>query len=93
VLDLSNEQVRAVQTGADVMGRSSAANQAIIESAAQMVSRAGQIEQTTAQQQQASEQVFAAIQEIMAVVDRWVVSSYQMDEMVASLQAMAKKLA
>lgn len=93
VMTLSGEQVQAVQMGSDIMGRSSAANQAIIESAAQMAKRARQIQETTAQQEKASEQVVASMQEIKTVVDRWVVSSYQMDEMVASLQSLAEQLA
>jgi methyl-accepting chemotaxis protein len=93
VVTLSSEQVQAVQMGATLTNRSNAANQAIMQSATQMAERAAQIQQTTAQQQQASEQVAASMQEIRAVVDRWVVSSYQMDDTVASLRALAEQLA
>lgn len=93
VVTLSGEQVRAVEAGTNVMERSSAANSAIMDSATRMAGLAGQIQQATAQQQQASEQVAGSIEEIRAVVDRWVVSSYQMDELVASLQALAAQLA
>jgi methyl-accepting chemotaxis protein len=92
VMALSGEQVRAVQTGSDTMSRSSLANQAIIGSADQMAQRAKQIQQTTSQQEQASHQVVSSIQEIRTVVDRWVVSSYQMDEMVTSLRSLAEQL-
>jgi methyl-accepting chemotaxis protein len=91
VLDLSNEQVQAVQMGATLMSRSNDANQAIITSASQMAERARLIQQTTAQQQQASEQVLASMREIKSVVDRWVVSSYQMDELVSGLQALVSE--
>jgi len=50
---------------------------------------AGQIQRTTTQQQEANEQVAASMREIKAVVDRWAVGSYQMDEMVSSLQSLA----
>jgi methyl-accepting chemotaxis protein len=90
---LSEEQVQAVRSGSELMNRSNAANQAIIESATQMADQARQIQQTTEQQQHASEQVATSVQEIRTVVDRWVVSSYQMDEMVASLHSLAEQLA
>ena len=93
VVSISGQQVRAVETGTALTSRSNAANQAIIHSAAQMAERATQIQDSTAQQQGASEQVVASIQEIKAVVDRWVVSSYQMDDMVANLRALAEQLA
>jgi len=93
VVSLSEEQVQAVRSGSDVMARSRAANQAIIDSASRMAELAGQIQQTTAQQQQANEQVADSVQEIRTVVDRWVVSSYQMDELVATLQSLAGQLA
>jgi methyl-accepting chemotaxis protein len=93
VVSLSEEQVQAVRSGSDVMERSRAANQAIIDSASRMAELAGQIQQTTAQQQQANEQVADSVQEIRMVVDRWVVSSYQMDELVATLQSLAGQLA
>ncbi len=93
VVALSEEQVQAVRSGSEVMNRSNAANQVIMQSAAQMADQAKQIQQTTEQQQHASEQVAAAVQEIKSVVDRWVVSSYQMDEMVASLKSLAEQLA
>jgi len=92
VVSISDDQVQAVSMGTSLSGRSSAANQAIIEAAARVAAQAGQIQQTTAQQQQASEQIFASMQEIRAVVDRWVVSSYQMDEMVSRLQSLAEEL-
>jgi hypothetical protein len=53
---------------------------------------AAQIQRTMAQQQEANEQVAASMREIRAVVDRWAVSSYQMDEMVSSLQSLAAQL-
>ncbi len=93
VVALGGEQVRAVETGGELMGRSNAANQDIMQSATRMAEQAAQIEQSTAQQQQASEQVAASMEEIQAVVDRWVVSSYQMDELVASLRGLAEQLA
>lgn len=93
VVSISDDQVRAVTMGTSLSGRSSSANQAIIQAAAQVAEQVGQIQQTTAQQQQASEQIHAAMQEIRAVVDRWVVSSYQMDEMVSRLQSLAEELA
>jgi methyl-accepting chemotaxis protein len=92
VVGLSGEQVQAVRSGTDMMNRSSAANQAIIGSAAGMVELAGQIQQTTAQQQEASGQVVSSVQEIKSVVDRWVVSSYQMDDLVDSLRTLAERL-
>lgn len=93
VVSISDDQVQAVNMGTSLSSRSSAANQAIIEAAARVAEQAGQIQQTTAQQQQASEQIHASMQEIRAVVDRWVVSSYQMDEMVSRLQSLAEELA
>jgi methyl-accepting chemotaxis protein len=93
VVSASSEQVQAIQMGSDLMSRSNAANRAIIESATQMAEQAAQIQQATAKQQQASEQVGASMQEIKAVVDRWVVSSYRMDDMVASLRSLAEQLA
>jgi methyl-accepting chemotaxis protein len=93
VVAISDDQVQAVTMGTSLSGRSSAANQAIIEAAARVAEQVGQIQQTTSQQQQASEQIHAAMREVRAVIDRWVVSSYQMDEMVARLQALAKDLA
>jgi methyl-accepting chemotaxis protein len=90
---VSGEQVAAVEKGSALTNRSNAANQAIMDSAGQMTEQAGQIQQATAQQQAASQQVATSIQEIRAVVDRWVVSSYQMDEMVASLRSLAEQLA
>jgi methyl-accepting chemotaxis protein len=93
VVALSGEQMRAVEHGSTLTSRSNAANQAIMQSASQMAGRASQIQQATAKQQQASEQVAASMQEIKAVVDRWVVSSYQMDNLVASLRALAEQLA
>jgi methyl-accepting chemotaxis protein len=92
VVTISDDQVRAVSMGTSLSGRSSAANQAIIEAAARVAEQVGQIQQTTAQQQQASEQIVASMQEIRAVVDRWVVSSYQMDEMVSRLKSLAGEL-
>ncbi|MEJ2211319.1 MAG: methyl-accepting chemotaxis protein [Anaerolineae bacterium] len=92
VVTISDDQVRAVSMGTSLSGRSSAANQAIIEAAARVAEQVGQIQQTTAQQQQASEQIVASMQEIRAVVDRWVVSSYQMDEMVSRLKLLAGEL-
>jgi methyl-accepting chemotaxis protein len=93
VVTLSDEQMQAVQTGSSTMSRSNSANQAIMESAAKMASQAAQIQKSTAQQQQASEQVAASIHEIKTVADRWVVSSYQMDELVDSLRSLAAHLA
>ena len=93
VVRLSNEQVGVVEAGAEAMVRSSAAHQAIIASAERLARLSSQIQQATAQQQQASEQVAGSIQEIQAVADRWVVSSYQMDEMVTSLQSLAEQMA
>ncbi len=92
VVSLSGEQVRVVQAGAEAVGRSGAAHQAIIASAERLAHLAAQIQQATAQQQQASEQVADSVQEIKAVADRWVVSSYQMDEMVNALQSLAEQL-
>jgi methyl-accepting chemotaxis protein len=92
VVALNGEQAQAVETGTAAMNRSSAANQAIIDLAAEMAKLAAQIQRTTAQQQEANEQVAASVREIKAVVDRWVVSSYQMDEMVSSLQSLAAQL-
>jgi methyl-accepting chemotaxis protein len=92
VVTISDDQVRAVSMGTSLSGRSSAANQAIIQAAARVAEQVGQIQQTTAQQQQASEQIVASMQEIHAVVDRWVVSSYQMDEMVSRLKSLAGEL-
>jgi methyl-accepting chemotaxis protein len=93
VVSASSDQVQAIQMSSDLMNRSNAANQAIIRSATQMAEQAAQIQQATAKQQQASEQVGASVQEIKAVVDRWVVSSYRMDDMVASLRSLAEQLA
>lgn len=93
VVSISSQQVRAVETGTALTSRSNAANQAIIQAASQMAERANQIQGSTAQQQAASEQVVASVQEIKTVVDRWVVSSYQMDDMVAKLRALAEQLA
>jgi methyl-accepting chemotaxis protein len=93
VVAASGEQVRAVETGTALTSRSNAANQAIIQSATQMAEQAAQIQESTTQQQRASEQVVTSIQEIKSVVDRWVVSSYQMDDMVANLRALAGQLA
>jgi methyl-accepting chemotaxis protein len=93
VVVVSNDQARAVETGTAAMSRSSAANRAIIDLATEMAKLAAQIQRTTAQQQEADEQVAASMQEIKAVVDRWVVSSYQMDEMVSNLQSLATQLA
>lgn len=92
VVTLSDEQMQAIRSGADAMNRSSAANQAITNAATQMAELAGQIQKTTAQQQQASEQVATSIEEIRAVVDRWVISSYQIDETVSGLRALAEQL-
>jgi methyl-accepting chemotaxis protein len=93
VVARSNEQMQAVQSGSTTMSRSNAANQAIMESAARVAEQATQIQQATTQQQQASEQAAASIHEIKAVADRWVVSSYQMDELVANLRSLAAQLA
>ncbi len=93
VVILSGEQVQAVREGSALTRRSSAANQAIRQSASHVAERATQIQQATVEQQQVSEQVAASMQEIKAVVDRWVVNSYQMDDMVASLRALAEQLA
>jgi methyl-accepting chemotaxis protein len=93
VVVLSGDQAGAVETGTAAMSRSRSANQAIIDSATEMAKLAAQIQQTTAQQQEADEQVAASMHEIKAVVDRWVVSSYQMDEMVSNLQSLAAQLA
>jgi methyl-accepting chemotaxis protein len=93
VMNLSSEQVEAVQRGAVLMEHSRAANDAITASATEMAERAKQIQLATAQQQQASEQVVASMQEIKTVVDRWVVSSYQMDDLVSGLKSLAEQLA
>jgi methyl-accepting chemotaxis protein len=93
VVVLSSDQAQAVETGDAAMSQSCAANQAIIDLATEMAKLAAQIQRTTAQQQEADEQVAASMGEIKAVVDRWVVSSYQMDEMVSNLQSLATQLA
>ena len=92
VVSLSDEQMAAARQGAALTSRLRSANEAIIASATQVASRASQIQQATAQQQQANEQVLASIQEIRSVVDRWVVSSYQMDELVSRLQSLAVQI-
>ncbi|MBN1660813.1 MAG: hypothetical protein JXA93_20630 [Anaerolineae bacterium] len=89
VVSLSDEQMAAARQGTALTSRLRAATEAIMASATEMATRASQIQQATAQQQQANEQVLVSIQEIQTVVDRWVVSSYQMDELVSRLQSLA----
>ncbi|MGD8794902.1 MAG: methyl-accepting chemotaxis protein [Anaerolineae bacterium] len=93
VIRLNGEQVEAVETGASLAARSGTANQAVIASVSGLAQQASQIQQTTEQQQQASEQIVNAVQEIQAVVDRWVVSSHQMDTLVSQLRSLAEQLA
>jgi methyl-accepting chemotaxis protein len=93
VIRLNGEQVQAVETGASLAVRSGTANQAVIASVSGLAQQASQIQQTTEQQQQASEQIVNAVQEIQAVVDRWVVSSHQMDALVSQLRSLAEQLA
>jgi len=93
VIRLNGEQAQAVEAGTSLAARSGAANQAIIVAVSGLASQASQIQQTTEQQQLASEQIVNAVQEIQAVIDRWVVSSHQMDALVTQLRALAEQLA